>query len=119
MARFNNRARYKRRKASRRKKSKGVPINYKENWKYIGRWKEKKVAPRKWRFTFVATKRRKAKTYGGLGKGSKGVWLIKAKQYVIKTNRGEYQTKMIGTKKSLGFNVKPPKSHYKGSRRYN
>jgi len=49
---------------------KGVPIGYKiPGWTYRGRWKETKVAPRKWKFSFRATKRRKAKGYGAHPKG--------------------------------------------------
>jgi len=98
--------RYKRRRI-------GVPIGYPEAWKYTGRWREKKISPGKWRFKFQATKRRRASTYGGLGRGTTGVWDIKARQYIVKTNKGQYQTTMIGTKKSLGFKVKKPYKRYK------
>lgn len=90
-------------------RNKGVPAGYKEAWKYVGRWREKKLRKGKWRFTFTATKRRRAKTYGSFGKGTKGAWKINAIQYIEKTGKGKYQTKMIGTKKPIKFHVKRPK----------
>ena len=80
----------------------GVPVGYKiPGWSYHGRWKERKVAPRRWKFHFQATKRRKSKGYGGHPKGRRITWDIKAKQKVVKTNKGEYQTSMRGTKKLI------------------
>ena len=63
---------YKKRKYRRR----GVPVGYNENWKYVGRWSEKKIKPGIWRFRFRATKRRKARGYGSFGKGTTGAWDI-------------------------------------------
>lgn len=106
-------ARYKNLRRKRWKRTKtGVPVGYRENWKYVGRWSEKKVAPRTWRFKFRATKGRKARSYGGLGKGTKGKWFIKGIQKVIKTGKGKYQTIFTGTKKSMGFKVKKQKRKY-------
>lgn len=85
---------------------KSVPPGYKENWTYRGRWSEKKLRKGLWKFTFTATKNRKAKTYGNFGKGTKGAWKINATQYITKTGKGRYQTKMIGTKKPLKFHLK-------------
>lgn len=101
-----------------KKRFKGVPIGYPENWKYTGRWSEKKVAPRRWRFSFKATKRRKANTYGSFGKGTKGIWKINAIQYITKTNKGEYQTHMVGTKKAIKFKVVKPKYYKKYNKRW-
>lgn len=92
--------------AKRKYQKKGVPIGYKEVWKYLGRWREKKIGPGTWKFNFTATKGRKAKGYGGLGKGSKGKWYIKGIQKVTKIGKGKYQTVFKGMKKSLGFKVK-------------
>lgn len=83
-----------------------VPKGYEENWKYTGRWSEKKLKKGLWKFTFTATKRRKAKSYGEFKKGTKGAWAIKGIQYITKTGKGKYQTKFIGTKKPLKFHVK-------------
>ena len=78
----------------------GVPVGYKiPGWTYRGRWREKKVAPGKWRFHFTATKRRKAKGYGGHPKGRKITWKINATQKVVKTGKGQYQTHMYGIKR--------------------
>lgn len=91
-------------------KRKGVPIGYKEFWKYRGRWKEKKVAPRRWKFTFEATKGRKAKSYGGLGKGTTGRWLIKGIQSIKKIGKGKYQTRLTAYK--YLSKIKTPKRRY-------
>lgn len=95
------------------RKSKGVPIGYPENWKYVGRWSERKIAPRTWRFRFRATKRRKARGYGGLGKGTTGRWKIRGIQYIKKTGKGMYQTDFRGIKRSMGFKVRKPKRYRK------
>ena len=91
----------------------GVGKGFRHIWKYRGIWDETKIAPRTWKIKFRASKGKKSSSYGGYGKGTKGIWDIKAKQYIVKTGKGKYQTTMIGTKKSLGFNVKKPKL-YKG-----
>ena len=87
--------------------NKGVPIGYRENWTYRGRWGEKKISNKGvWKGEFRATKRRKSRGYGGLGKGTKGKWKIWGIQYVKKTGKGQYQTVFKFKKKSLGFKVK-------------
>ena len=102
---------YKRR-YKRRYKSKGVPVGYPENWKYVGRWKERKLRKGLWGFKFRATKRRKARSYGNFGRGTFGAWDIRAKQYIRKTNKGEYQTHMVGFKRPIFFVVRKPKRRY-------
>lgn len=83
-------------------RKKGVPKGFQHNWAYHGKWKEKKTAPGKWTFTFRATKGKKARYIKGApGKGFKVGWRIKAKQYVIKTGRGKYQTYMKGRKQLI------------------
>lgn len=84
-----------------------VPKGYRENWTYSrGKWTEKKVRKGLWKFTYSANKRRKATSYGEFGKGTKGAWKINAVQYIEKTGKGQYKTKMIGTKVPLKFYVK-------------
>lgn len=83
-----------------------VPPGYKENWKYTGKWSEKKVKKGLWKFRFKATKRRRAKSYGNFGKGTKGAWKINGIQYIEKTGKGKYQTDFIGYKRPLKFYVK-------------
>lgn len=88
-----------------KRKNKGVPVGYKENWKYTGRWSERKIHKGLWKFRFRATKRRRSRGYGSFGKGTTGAWKIKGIQYIRKTNRGEYQTDFRGTKRPLWFKV--------------
>lgn len=84
------------------KKKKGVPVGYKiKGWTYRGRWQERKTGKKRWKFRFDATKRRKAKSYGSHPKGRKISWSIRARQDVIKTGKGQYQTRMYGTKKLI------------------
>lgn len=87
---------------------KGVPVGYKEAWKYTGRWRERKVRRGTWKFRFKATKRRRAKSYGSFGKGTTGAWKIRGIQYIRKTGKGQYQTDFRGTKKAMKFHVKKP-----------
>lgn len=89
---------------------KGVPKGYRHIWKYKGRWDEKKLRKGLWKFTFTATKGHKGKkTYGKFGKGTKGAWLIRGIQYITKTGKGTYQTRLVGTKKPLKFHIKKRK----------
>lgn len=83
-----------------RKWKRGVKVGYRiPGWTYRGRWSERKVAPGRWKISFKATKRRKAKGYGGHPKGRRIRWKINAYQDVIKTGKGKYQTHMYGDKK--------------------
>lgn len=92
------------------KMKKGVPKGYKEHWKYSGRWDEVKTGPKTWKVNFAATKRRRAKM-GQLKPGTKIIWLIHGKQYAIKTNAGEYQTRLIAKKKLLKIKAKTKSYH--------
>lgn len=95
------------------KSRKGVPYGYKEKWKYYDEeWVEQKKKDHKgtrWDFRFKSKKIRPAKSYGSFGKGTKGIWEIKAKQYILKTGKGKYNTLMIGTKRPIKFKVKRPR----------
>lgn len=62
-----------------------VKPGYKESWKYVGRWREKKLRKGLWKFRFQATKRRRAKSYGQFGKGTKGAWKITIQIYMEDT----------------------------------
>lgn len=95
------------------KKRKGVPKKYRHVWKYKGRWDETKLRPGLWKFKFNATKRHKHKSMGSFGIGTTGAWKIKGIQYIKKTGRDTYQTRLIGTKKPLKFHVKKPYKKYK------
>lgn len=81
-------------------KMSGVPKGFKHHWAYRGRWREKKTGKGRWKFRFQATKRTKAKAMGPKP-GSRVSWQIKARQDVIKTRKGSYQTDMYGTKKLI------------------
>lgn len=99
---------------------KGVPSGFRHKWSYLkSLWNEKKVRPGLWKFNWKATKRKRSRKWGNFGKGTKGAWKINAIQYIVKTGKGKYQTKMIGTKKPLKFYVKKPKNKKrKYSRKY-
>jgi hypothetical protein len=77
----------------------GVKKGYKANWGYRGTWKERKMGKRNWRFSFRATKKRKAKGYGSHPKGRRIRWKVDGYQDVIKTGKGKYQTHLYGKKK--------------------
>lgn len=90
---------------------KGVKAGYKHIWKYKGRWNEKKIRKGLWKFTFQATKSKKGKRkIGNFGIGTTGAWKITGIQYIKKTSPTSYQTKLIGTKKPIKFNIKKPKN---------
>lgn len=92
-----------------RKRNSSVPAGYEENWKYVGRWSEKKLRKGLWKFRFKATKRRRARSLGNFGVGTTGAWKINGIQKIRKTNKGEYQTDFQGYKRPLQFNVKKAK----------
>lgn len=95
-------------KYKKRFQSKGVPSGYREIWNYRGKWDERKLRKGLWAFRFRATKRRKSNSLGNFGVGTKGIWDIRARQYIVKTNKGEYQTYMIGYKRPIMFKVRNP-----------
>lgn len=79
-----------------------VKKGYQHNWKYTGHWKEKKIAPGKWKIRFRATKGRRVRGRPQKYEPKKGfqiLWKINAYQRATKTGRGTYQTDMYGTKK--------------------
>jgi hypothetical protein len=97
-----------------RRRNKGVPKNYKHIWGYRGVWKEKKRGRGKgWDFTFNATKNHKHKGMGSFGIGTKGAWKVIGIQYITKTGKNTYQTKLIGKKYPLKFYVKKPRRRFR------
>jgi hypothetical protein len=76
-------------------------------WKYQSEvWSEKKIAPRKWSFTFEQTKTRlgrTAPTGSGFPVGGRLLWGITATQRAVKTGPNTYKLIMSGTKKQLGY----------------
>lgn len=82
----------------------GMTIGRTHHWKYDqSDWKEKKVTPDKWEFTYSTTKRRTGKAPEGSGApvGTGYHWFILAHQYVEKLDANNYSTQMVGLKYKL------------------
>ena len=79
----------------------GMKIGRIHKWYYDkGEWKERKVTPDDWEFTYAVTKRRAGKAPEGSGVpvGTEYHWYILAHQHVRKLNANDYSTAMTGTK---------------------
>lgn len=79
----------------------GMKIGRGHTWHYDqGEWKEKKVTPDLWEFTYAVTKRRSGKAPEGSGVpvGTEYHWYIAAHQNVLKLNANDYSTSMTGLK---------------------
>jgi hypothetical protein len=96
---------YNRRKEFGGKQYTGMTIGRTHHWLYDqNSWKEKKVTPEKWEFTYATTKRRKgsgAPEGSGAPVGTGYHWFILAHQYVGKLNANDYSTQMVGLKFKL------------------
>lgn len=82
----------------------GMKVGRTHKWYYDqGEWKEKKVTPDKWEFTYAVTKRRAGKAPEGSGVpvGTEYHWYILAHQNVRKLNANDYTTSMTGLKYKL------------------
>lgn len=83
-------------------KRKGMKPGTGHTWTYHkGTWKEVKLTPRKWKFTYTTTKTRKGRKapYGtGMPIGSKLHWKIIANQYALKTTPNKYKLITKGIK---------------------
>jgi hypothetical protein len=82
----------------------GMKIGRSHKWYYDkGEWKEKKVTPDEWQFTYAVTKRRAGKAPEGSGVpvGTEYHWYILAHQHVRKMNANDYTTAMTGLKFKL------------------
>jgi hypothetical protein len=82
----------------------GMAIGRTHHWYYDkSDWKEKKVTPDKWEFTYSTTKRRagRAPEESGAPVGTGYHWFILAHQYVEKLNANDYSTQMVGLKYKL------------------
>lgn len=82
----------------------GMRVGGDHSWYYrLGEWRETKVTPDKWQFTFAAVKRRKWDAPKGSGApvGVEYHWYILADQKVRKLNANEYTTSMTGIKYKL------------------
>jgi hypothetical protein len=83
------------------KKYTGMKVGRTHKWYYDkGEWKEKKVTPDKWQFTYNVTKRRAgiAPEGSGVPLGTEYHWYILANQIVKKIDANSYSTSMIGLK---------------------
>ena len=86
------------------KKYTGMKVGRTHKWYYDkGEWKEKKVTPDQWQFTYNVTKRRAGKAPEGSGVpvGTEYHWYILANQNVKKIDANNYTTSMIGLKYKL------------------
>ena len=83
----------------------GMHVGGTHEWDYPeGRWRERKVSPDKWEFTFAAAKRRRwgAPDGSGAEPGSTWHWLVVASQMARKVDANAYTTFMQGVKYKVG-----------------
>jgi hypothetical protein len=86
------------------KKYTGMKVGRTHKWYYNkGEWKEKKLTPDKWQFSYNVTKRRAGNAPEGSGVpvGTEYHWYILANQNVKKLDANNYATSMIGLKYKL------------------
>src|SRR5215216_2730723 len=77
----------------------GMKIGRSHKWYYDkGEWKEKKITPDKWEFTYAVNKRRAGHAPEGSGVpvGTEYHWYILAHQNVRKLDANNYTTSMTG-----------------------
>lgn len=82
----------------------GMKIGRMHRWNYDkSEWKEKKITPEKWEFSYDAVKRRIAHAPEGSGVpvGTGYHWFILAHQFAQKLNANDYITRMVGLKFKL------------------
>jgi hypothetical protein len=82
----------------------GMKVGRSHKWYYDkGEWKEKKITPDKWEFTYAVNKRRAGHAPEGSGVpvGTEYHWYILAHQNVRKLDANNYTTSMIGLKYKL------------------
>ena len=82
----------------------GMKVGGRHKWHYEkGEWKEVKVAPDRWEFTFAVPKRRAGHAPPGSGVpvGTEYHWYILAHQTVRKLDENTYTTAMSGLKYKL------------------
>src|SRR5919204_1170276 len=82
----------------------GMKVGRSHKWYYDkGEWKEKKITPDKWEFTYAVNKRRAGQAPEGSGVpvGTEYHWYILAHQNVRKLDANSYATSMTGLKYKL------------------
>lgn len=83
----------------------GMRVGGAHDWSYPdGRWRERKMDPDRWTFTFQAMKRRRvpAPDDSGAEPGSAYDWLVIARQTARKVDANAYRTLMRGLKFKVG-----------------
>ena len=86
------------------KKYTGIRMGGTRQWYYDkGEWKEKKITPDKWEFTYATNKRRawQAPEGSGVPVGTEYHWYLLAHQNVRKLDANSYTTPMEGPKYKL------------------
>jgi hypothetical protein len=86
------------------KKYTGMKVGGRHKWYYDkGEWKEKKVAPDRWEFSYAVHKRRAGHAPAGSGVpvGTEYHWYILAHQNVRKLDANTYTTSLSGLKYKL------------------
>jgi hypothetical protein len=86
------------------KKYTGMRVGGTHQWYYDkGEWKEKKITPDKWEFTYATNKRRawRAPEGSGVPVGTEYHWYLLADQNVRKLDANSYTTSMEGLKYKL------------------
>jgi len=81
-----------------------MKVGRSHKWYYDeGEWKEKKITPDKWEFSYAVTKRRagQAPEGSGVAVGTEYNWYILAHQNVRKLDANNYSTSMTGLKYKL------------------
>jgi hypothetical protein len=81
-----------------------MKVGRSHKWYYDkGEWKEKKITPDKWEFTYAVNKRRSGRAPEGSGVpvGTEYHWYILAHQNVRKLDANNYTTSMTGMKYKL------------------
>ena len=82
----------------------GMKVGGTHQWYYErGEWREKKIAPDKWEFTYATNKRRawNAPEGSGVPVGTEYHWYVLADQNVRKLDANSYTTSMTGFKYKL------------------
>ena len=82
----------------------GMRVGRGHRWRYdAGDWKETKIAPDRWEFTYAVKKRRAGRAPEGSGVpvGTEYHWYILAHQNVRKLDANTYTTAMAGVKYKL------------------
>ena len=82
----------------------GMKVGGSHKWYYDkGEWKEKKITPDKWEFTYAVDKKRawQAPEGSGVPVGTEYHWYILAHQNVRKLDANSYATSMTGLKYKL------------------